>query len=321
MSEPLTQTEGVKAWIVESTEKIWQSRSLAPGIAERYDDEVLVHRPMGQVLGRRAVIATAMEDIHAFPDLRILPEDTMCSHPDRGPLALSQRMLSLATHSGGGAFGPATGTRLRYRAMSDALVGANGVIEEWRISDSGAILRQMGHSPQDWAQKCLGDVEAVFESPSGEWQVAEPVPTVSPWAEKLSDLVSRVMDAEFSAVPAEYDPACALSYPAGIEIEGVAEAENHWLPLRAAFPGAAFEIHQAMGFEEPLMPPRAALRWSLSGYHEGWGAFGTPSHRWVRITGMTHVEFGPRGVRREWTLWDELAVWVQILGASDPDEA
>jgi len=29
--------------------------------------------------------------------------------------------------------------------------------------------------------------------------------------------------------------------------------------------------------------------------------------------GITHVEFGPYGVRREYTLFDETAVWMQIL--------
>jgi hypothetical protein len=29
--------------------------------------------------------------------------------------------------------------------------------------------------------------------------------------------------------------------------------------------------------------------------------------------GLSHAEFGPRGVRREWTLYDETAIWMQIL--------
>jgi hypothetical protein len=29
--------------------------------------------------------------------------------------------------------------------------------------------------------------------------------------------------------------------------------------------------------------------------------------------GISHAEFGPRGLRREWTLYDETAIWMQIL--------
>jgi hypothetical protein len=28
---------------------------------------------------------------------------------------------------------------------------------------------------------------------------------------------------------------------------------------------------------------------------------------------MSHAEFGPRGLRREWVLFDETAIWKQIL--------
>ena len=61
------------------------------------------------------------------------------------------------------------------------------------------------------------------------------------------------------------------------------------------------------------MPPRAAVRWSLHGKHSGWGRFGKPTGAEVYIMGISHAEFGPRGLRREWTLYDETAIWMQIL--------
>ena len=65
--------------------------------------------------------------------------------------------------------------------------------------------------------------------------------------------------------------------------------------------------------EEPLLPPRAAIRWSLTGKHSGWGSFGAPSGAEVHVMGICHAEFGPRGLRREWALLDETAIWMQIL--------
>ena len=61
------------------------------------------------------------------------------------------------------------------------------------------------------------------------------------------------------------------------------------------------------------MPPRAALRWSLWGKHDGFGAFGEPSGAEVYVMGISHAEFGPWGLRREWVLFDETAIWKQIL--------
>ena len=61
------------------------------------------------------------------------------------------------------------------------------------------------------------------------------------------------------------------------------------------------------------MPPRAALRWSLTGKHDGWGMFGKPTGAEVHIMGMSHAEFGPWGLRREWVTFDEVSIWKQVL--------
>ena len=41
--------------------------------------------------------------------------------------------------------------------------------------------------------------------------------------------------------------------------------------------------------------------------------FGPPTGAPVHVMGFTHAEFGPWGLRREWSLWDEVAIWKQIL--------
>ena len=80
----------------------------------------------------------------------------------------------------------------------------------------------------------------------------------------------------------------------------------------AGAPDAAFRIEHAIGRDDPLMPPRAAARWSLQGKHSGWGSFGRPTGSEVYVMGMTQAEFGPWGLRREFTLFDEIAIWKQI---------
>jgi hypothetical protein len=56
----------------------------------------------------------------------------------------------------------------------------------------------------------------------------------------------------------------------------------------------------------------------LNGKHSGWGAFGRPTGAEVYIMGISHAEWGELihgkvSLRREWTLFDETAVWKQIL--------
>jgi hypothetical protein len=100
---------------------------------------------------------------------------------------------------------------------------------------------------------------------------------------------------------------------AGVTGHSHADADRFWIGLRAALPDAAFTIHHVIGREDERMPPRAALRWSLHGRHSGWGAFGPPTGAEIYVLGLSHAEFGPWGLRREWVLYDETAIWKQIL--------
>jgi len=137
-----------------------------------------------------------------------------------------------------------------------------------------------------------------------------------PMGAALRDVFQRLMSADFSAIPKTYDRACALHYPGHRTGYGHSAADAFWLSLRAAFPSAEARVSHVIGRDDPHMPPRAALRWSLTGTHDGWGAFGAPTGAPVHVMGITHAEFGPRGLRREWTLIDETAVWKQILLAT-----
>ncbi|MEM6729436.1 MAG: ester cyclase, partial [Pseudomonadota bacterium] len=118
---------------------------------------------------------------------------------------------------------------------------------------------------------------------------------------------------DISTVTDEWDRACKLHYPGGVSGTGWEVADSHWLNLVSAFPGAEFTVHHIIGREDAMMPPRAAVRWSLDGTHDGWGAFGRPSGKRVHVMGICHAEFGPWGLRREWVCYDEVAIWAQIL--------
>ena len=96
------------------------------------------------------------------------------------------------------------------------------------------------------------------------------------WGERYADILSRLMAADIAVIEAEYDRACALFYPGGVNGHSYGAADRFWMGLRASFPSADFRIEHRIGRDDPMMPPRAAIRWSLHGRHDGWGAFGEP---------------------------------------------
>jgi hypothetical protein len=310
-------------YIIGITKEIWEDRGIHT-LHDYYARDIVVRSPGSVVMGNRGVIGATMATLHEFPDRQLLGEDVIWSGtPETGMLS-SHRILSMATHAGAGVYGAATGKRLTYRILADCHAKGNVIDDEWLIRDQGAIVRQLGWEPKGYAADLIareGGPQACVKPLTPETDRAGPYRGTgndNPWGERLSEILSRIMAADMSAIPAEYDRACHLGYPGGVTAHGHEAADRFWMGLRAAFPTAEFELHHVIGREDDHMPPRAAVRWSLWGKHEGWGAFGPPSGAMVYVLGITHAEFGRLGdgpitLRRDYTLYDETAIWKQIL--------
>jgi len=251
-----------------------------------------------------------------------LGEDVIWSgSPEEGMLS-SHRLHTTATHTHDGVYGKATGKKLSYRIIADCHAINNQINDEWLIRDQGAIVRQLGWDPKDFARDLInreGGPDNCVAPLTPNNDIPGPYKgrgNDNEWGEKFVDVLTRIMGADMAVIPAEYDRAANLEYPGGLTTLSHDGADRFWVALRAAFPSAEFRIDHQIGRNDDMMPPRAAIRWSLWGRHDGWGTFGAPTGADVYVLGMTHVEFGPWGIRREWTIIDETAIWKQILLAT-----
>ena len=305
-------------YILKCTAQIWEGRNIS-ALDWHYADNLIVRTPAGISHGNAAGKANTMATLSEFPDRQLLGEDVIwCGDEDAGFLS-SHRILSTATHRGG-VFGPATGRQLTFRTIADTFCRENCVWDEWLIRDNAAIALQIGQTAENYARNSIaaGDRKAPLTPTSDIIGPYQNVGNHNDWGVKHAAVMQNIMDTNFEIITKEYDRACHLSLPAGQEVHGWSGAESFWLGLRSALPAAEFKIDHQMGQDDPLLSPRSAIRWSLNGSHDGWGRYGAPTGANIHIMGVSHVEFGPRGLRREFTLFDDIAVWKQILLQTEP---
>jgi hypothetical protein len=274
--------------------------------------------PSGISIGNDAVIAGTMATLAEFPDRELLADDVVwAGAPEVGMLS-SHRISCTATHAHNGFFGRATGRRISFRAIADCHARNNVIDDEWLARDVGAICLQLGLEPEAFARSLIeqeGGPETASKPFTPEQDKCGPYQgrgNDNEWGSRYAEILQAIMAADFSAVAREYDRACRLAYPDGVDARSIPAAENFWLSLRAAFPSAEFTIDHQIGNEDPMLGPRAALRWSLRGKHDGWGRFGAPSGANVYVMGFSHADFGPWGLRNETVVFDTVAVWKQI---------
>jgi predicted ester cyclase len=305
-------------FILGITKEIWEDRHIA-SLTHYYGNDIVVRSPASVVRGNKGVIAATMATLAEFPDRQLYGEDVIWHDDPVHGLISSHRLMCTATHAASGMYGEATGKKLRYRILADCACRDDGVYDEWLVRDQGAVVRQMGWDPKTYAagliereggpERCVKPFTPAIDVDGGYKGRGNDHPT----GRRYADIVAAIAGADMRRIFQEYDRAVQVELPGGVTGHGREAVDHFWLNLRAALPDATFEIHHVIGRDDPAFSPRAALRWSLTGKHSGWGMFGTPTGADIHVMGMSQAEFGPWGLRREWILIDETAIWKQIL--------
>lgn len=310
-------------YILGITKEIWEDRGVAT-LHEYYGKDMVLRMPLGVCRGNQEVIANTMSTLAEFPDRQLLGEDVIWSGNDTDGMLSSHRLYCTGTNLGAGMFGEPTGKVVRFRAIADCYAINNTITDEWLVRDYGGIARQMGWTPCEAAVKLIADE-------GGAEHCKKPlIPATNvdgpytgrgndnEWGQRYANALMRIMNADLAVIPKAYDRAVEGEYPGLVSARGWDEVDRFWVGLKASFPTAEFNIEHQIGRADAMMPPRAALRWSLQGRHDGLGCFGKPTGADVYIMGMCHAEFGalvadePK-IRREFALYDEVAIWKQIL--------
>ena len=307
-------------FIIGITNEIWEGRGVDE-LNHYYTADIPVRSPLGIQHGNQAVIAATMATLDEFPDRKLYAEDVIFSNdPDHGLLS-SHRIITTATHSNDGQFGPATGKRFTVRVIADCAARDNSIYDEWLVRDYGGIARQLGLDPREFAKAQIereGGPEKATRPFTPECDIAGEYRgrgNLNEWGVRYADTLRRIMDKDFNHILEDYDRAAIGEYAGATTAIGRRAMSKFWIGLRSSFPNARFEIHHQIGMDADMLSPRAAIRWSLDGSHDGDGAFGKPPGVQVHVMGIAHAEYGPWGLRREFALYDEVAIWKQILMA------
>ena len=327
------------------THEIWEDRNIH-SLRRYYGASMAVRSPASLVVGFDKVIGATMATLAEFPDRRLLGEDVIWCRTDapadwteasperagekpeservdnnwmRGSFLSSHRLLCTATHTRAGMYGEPSGKKLRYRILADCAARDNAIYDEWLVRDQGAVVRQIGWDPKGYATDLIkreGGPEHCVRPFHPDHDVAPEYTgkgNQNSIGLRHAEMLQRMMNGEMSVIKTGYDRAVQLELPGHVTEHGRSSADEFWMALRSAFPTSRFEVHHVIGREDLGSPPRSAVRWSLTGKHEGWGAFGTPTGAEVHVMGISHAEWGPGGLRREYTLYDETAIWKQIV--------
>ena len=314
-----SQFKDLPDYILKITYQIWENTDVE-SFMEYFAENIPVRSPSGVTYGPEAVVRATKATLHEFPDRQLLGEDVIWISDENSGYLSSHRILTKATHMKDGIYGKASGKKLTYRVIADCACKNNQVYDEWLVRDQGAIVRQLGIDPKEYAVNLIenegGPDKAITpynqHTPFKSTYIA-PILNNFNSGNNYAEILKSIMDDNKKTVEKNYDRAIQQFQPGGLIKNGIEEVIRFWVDLKTAFPDSIFNVEHISFTEEKDQPKKAAIRWSLVGNHNGNGIFGSPSGANVYVMGINHAEFGPRGIKNEWILFDETMIWKQIL--------
>ncbi|MFC3833551.1 MULTISPECIES: ester cyclase [Deinococcus] len=305
--------------VVALARRIREDRALGE-IYTHYVHTAVLHSADGDHHGREGIVRHALRTLAAVPDVRLHGDELVCGAAPGG-MHTSHRVLVSGHHLGPAAFGPPTGRRVHWREITQRTVVGGRVVEEWRVHDDLAVVRQLGLDA--WAlARTAAHAEAaagpaapapgVGEVVRGRGQAAPPTaPGVPAEARDLPAVLAQdVWNARrLDLVRTVYAPDAVVRVPGG-RLGGPDGVARHVLAWLAAFPDGAMHVDHVLAAPGPAAT--VAVRWTFQGTHTGDGRYGPPTGRRVRVPGISHLRVAAGRVQREDTVWNDFALLTQL---------
>ena len=305
-------------FILKITKQIWEGKDVN-SIAKFYTDKIPVRSPFGVTYGNKPVIDATHATLKEFPDRQLLGEDVIWNGNDDNGYHSSHRILSKGTHLGDGFYGKPTGKKIYYRVIADCACKNNQVYDEWIVRDQGAMVRQLGYSPKEFAQMQINNEnnlkikKEVFNSKSDMESEYVPIKANNnSVGHKYSNILQKIFKQNYDFK--DYSRAANIFWPGNRIGHGREDIIKFWETLTKSFTNVKFSIEHIGFIEEKNKNSRVSIRWFLEGKHsEKSKEFGEATNNNVFVFGINHAEFSEDNVIREWVVFDEVAVWRQIL--------
>jgi predicted ester cyclase len=310
-------------YILRCTHRIWEQKDVGL-IATHYGSDIVVHMMTGPAFGMDDVIAGTSRTLSAFPDRTLTGEAVIWSDEGDGAYLSSHRITSTATNLGTSELGPATGKRITFTTIADCLCKENLIIEEWLVRDYSHMALQLGYNPREVAR-----VHAATDKAKGaraEWRKlamervqaapikaftsdALPSPQHDPHAFAHAVFDQLLAQRRYGRVREAYSPAAHWSGPGGRRLFGWGEIAGWFTALIGSFGDARINIQHIAAVDDII-----AVRWELTGTHDGAALYGARTGEPVYILAVTHWRISHGVIVDEVTVFDEVALMRQMEG-------
>lgn len=313
-------------YIVRITYRIWETNDReVEYIGECYSLDSQVFDDYGLQLGNQKIIVDTHHTTSAFPDIILDAEEVIWAGNDQIGFHTSHLTRISGTNTGSSRYGNATGKTVNFLVLANCVALQNDIFLEHVLYNTSAMLQQLGIDPWEESARLVKNPPAGWPRSQENWDQlrsatspaipisqAEPITGFDPdtFTREIHD---NVWNGNQSAI--------INSYKENLLFEGATErifsgrtAYRHYVnELRSVFPDLQLQVDEVYWMGNELDGWLISTRWSAEGTHLGKGIYRSPSGKTCQMWGITQWQVLNGIVQKEWQLFNELDLMMQIL--------
>lgn len=314
-------------YIVRITYRIWEQRDI-DYIGATYAHDAHVFDDYGLQPGAEKIIADTRHTTGAFSDIQLIADEIVWAGDDETGFHTSHRTIIRGTNDGASKYGPASQRPVDILVIANCVALDNRIYLEHVLYNTSAMIRQLGldlnaaatrlaqAAPAGWPRgETVWNQLRAAGRPERPISVAQPVAGFDVDA-FVRDTLERLWNRQDYAVLAEsYSDDFAFEGPTDRKSTGPAGYRGLLDALHEALPDLALQVDEVYWMGNDAEGYLSSARWSATATHSGNGIYGAATGRPVTIWGITQHEIRAGRIRREWMLFNELDLMMQIAAA------
>ena len=283
--------------------------------------------------GNAKIIADTHHSTAAFPDIVLDAEEVIWSGDETIGFHTSHLTRILGTNTGPSRYGPATGRPINVLVIANCVALGNDIFLEHVLYNTSAMLQQLGLDLWEEADRLAANPPAGWPRTAERWNalrssarpkqplsLAEPVDGFDPdrFARAVHD---NLWNGDGSALIEAYSPSVSFEGTSERLFEGHQAYRTYVNSLREAFPDLRLQVDEVYWMGNDADGWLISTRWSAQGTHTAGASFGPPCGAACQIWGITQQRVQNGKVTREWQLFNELDLMMQICAARRANDA
>ena len=118
----------------------------------------------------------------------------------------------------------------------------------------------------------------------------------------------------FSVIDQVYSDDVVFEGSTGRKFKGKKQLRNFIISMIASFPDIALSVEDIYWMGNDHDGYSVSIRWGAIGTHTGNGSYGSPTDKECYIWGITQWHIENNKIVKEWTVFNEFGILVQLLG-------